>query len=169
MKRFFLLLVISLAIKVTPILANGSSLPNASIIETFNKEFKDAEGVRWQQVGDFQMALFTYHEHGISAYFLADGELIGYSRDLLFNELPAAVIKAFEKRFDGAFYVMIHEISNEEGTCYWITLEAGNKRYHVKSNANGTFLKLENMKKQPGTLSKGRRIGNTSSSLCDNY
>ena len=169
MKRFFLLLVISLAIKVTPILANGSSVPNASIIETFNKEFKGAEGVRWQQVGDFQMALFTYHEHDIAAYFLADGELIGCSRDLLFNELPAAVTKSFEKRFEGAFYEMIHEISNEEGTSYWITLEAGNKRYHVKSDANGTFLKLENIKRQPGTLPQGGRTGSTTSSLCDNY
>ena len=47
MKRFFLLLVISLAIKVTPTLANGSSLPNASIIKTFNKEFL-LQGLAWR-------------------------------------------------------------------------------------------------------------------------
>jgi len=149
MKKILLSLAIALAIAVTPALAHD--LPRAKTIEKFNKEFKGAIHVNWHEVGDFQMATFGYNQHHVVAYYSSDGEFVGSSRDLLYEELPHAVSRAIDQRFPDAVDLMIHEVYNAEGTNYWITLTAGNKSNHVKLNANGSFLQIEKVQAKAGS------------------
>ena len=140
MKRIFVSLLFMLAVGLTTALADNKTDVNSKIKQSFKKEFTAAEFVSWDEVGNYRIARFVFHDHAAIAYFTEDGELLGSARTILFNQLPIAVIKSFEKNFDGANFIEVSEISNMEGTSYVIKAETRNKLYHVKLNANGNIL-----------------------------
>ena len=55
--------------------------------------------MKWEKQKDFQTATFVFCNHLVVAYFNTDGQLLGSARNVLFYELPMAVIKLLEKRF----------------------------------------------------------------------
>jgi len=148
MKKTMFFLAILFTVGLTPVKANDWPGPNDRAVETFNKEFKGAEDLRWKKEAEFQKALFFFHGHRLIAYFSEEGRLLGSARDVLFNDLPLPVIKAFEGHFAGADYRMIHEIINEEGTTYWLTLEVKGRQYHVKASTSGSLLEVQNLKNE---------------------
>jgi hypothetical protein len=152
MQKIFFLVVILFTIGLTPVLANDCPGNNCRAAETFNKEFKGATNVSWTKKGEYQEARFVFHEHTFVAYFTDEGELLGTVRDVLFQALPLSVLKTFERQYPAAYYVMIHEVVNEDGTYYWLTLEKGNRRYHVKSDVNGNLLKVDILKRKEKAL-----------------
>jgi hypothetical protein len=146
MKKLNFVVAILFTIGVTPVFAKDWPGINNRTAETFNREFKGATNVHWSIDGGFQQARFVFLEHLFVAYFTEEGDLLGTARDILFKALPLPVMKSFERRFGNASDIIIHEVVNEEGTIYWFTLYMGNKQFHVKSDANGNFLQIENIK-----------------------
>ena len=134
-----------LAVGLTTVLANDEPLSD-KVKESFNKEFVGAKSVKWNQIGDYQMASFVFGGHRAEAYFNAEGGLEGSVRDLLFNELPPLVMKSLERRFATADIIDILEVSNKEGTFYLLKVETLNKRFRVKLDINGDFLEVDKVK-----------------------
>lgn len=142
MKRVFVSLSLTLIVGITMVFANGKSDVNDKINESFKKEFSGAESVKWNKVEDYQRADFFFHGHRAIAYFSDNGEFLGSARDILFDELPLAVIRSLDKHYDGADLIEINEIFNIEGTSYWLTVERQNKQYRIKVNTQGEILKV---------------------------
>ena len=140
MKRIFASLSFILLVGSTAVFAGDKTDVNAKIKESFKKEFAGVESVNWDEVGNYQRAAFLFHDRPVVAFFDEDGELLGSARNVLFNQLPLTVIKSFDKRFAGAEFREMYEISNGEGISYGITFETENRRYHVKVNTDGNFL-----------------------------
>jgi hypothetical protein len=140
MKRIFVSLSFILAVGLTTAFADNKTDVSSKVKESFKKEFTEAELVTWDKVETYQMARFVFHDHAAIAYFNEDGELLGSARTIVFNELPLTVIKSFERKFSGADFTEISEISNIEGTSYVIVVETKSKQYHVKVNPNGSIL-----------------------------
>lgn len=142
MKRIFVSLSLTLIVGITMVFAKGKTDVKDEIKESFKKEFSGAELVKWDKVEDYQRAVFVFHGHRSIAYFSDEGEFLGSARDILFEELPLAVIKSLDKHYDGADFMEIHEIFNIEGTSYWLTAERQNKRYRIKVNTHGEILRV---------------------------
>jgi hypothetical protein len=148
MKRIFVSLSFMLAVGLTTAFADNETDVSSKVKESFKKEFIEAEFVTWSkvefvtmgEVATYQMVRFVFHNHAEIAYFDEDGELLGSARSILFDELPLAVIKSFERKFSGADFREILEVSNIEGTSYVITEVTKNKQYHVKVNPNGGIM-----------------------------
>jgi len=140
MKRIFVSLSFILLVGSTAVFAGDKTDVNAKIKESFKKEFAGVESVNWDEVGNYQRAAFLFHDRPEVAFFDEDGELLGSARNVVYDQLPLAIIKSFDKRFAGAKFLEMYEISNSEGTSYGITFETQNKCYHVKVNINGNFL-----------------------------
>ena len=140
MKRIFVSLSFILLVGSTAVFAGDKTDVNAKIKESFKKEFAGVESVNWDEVGNYQRAAFLFHDRPVVAFFDEDGELLGSARNVVYDQLPLAIIKSFDKRFAGAKFLEMYEISNGEGTSYGITFERQSKRYHVKVNPNGNFL-----------------------------
>ena len=145
MKKIFVSLSIMLAIGLTTVLANDEPLSD-KVKESFKKEFVGAKSVKWNHIGDYQMASFVFGGHRAEAYFNADGELEGSVRDLLFNELPLLAMRSLERRFATADIIDILEVSNKEGTSYLLKVETLNKLFRVKLDINGSFLVVNKIK-----------------------
>jgi hypothetical protein len=139
MKRIFVSLSFMLAVGSTAFADNKADI-NSKIKQSFKNEFTGAQFVAWDELGNYQIARFIFHDHAAIAYFNEDGELLGSARTILFNQLPMAVIKSVEKNFDGADFIEVSEISNIEGTSYVIKVETKDKLYHVKVNPDGNIL-----------------------------
>ena len=142
MKRIFVSLSFMLTVGLATGFANEKMNVPDKVKEAFKKEFTGVESVNWSDLGDYQRAAFVFGGHRTEAYFNTDGELQGTVRDLLFDQLPLAVMKAIDNRFNGAGIMVIREITNIEGTSYRITFEAQHKTYRVKVDTGGNFSEL---------------------------
>ena len=142
MKRFIVSLSLMLTVGLTTIFASDETNVSEKVKASFKKEFPGAESVKWNNLGDYQMATFVLEGHGVEAFFNNEGKLEGAARYIQLSQLPMAVTRSLNKRFPGAEYMVVLEVSNTEGTSYRITVEVSNKRYRVKTDAAGIIVQI---------------------------
>ena len=114
--------------------------------ELFKKEFAGAESVQWSTVNGYEKASFVFGGHRAEAYFTTEGELAGSVRDLFYDQLPLAVMKAVDKRFEGADILDVRELANTEGTSYKLVIETKYKKYNLTMSSNGDFIEKKQVK-----------------------
>jgi hypothetical protein len=147
MKKIFVSLALMVTVALTTtVFAKDKLDVNDRVKESFQKEFTGATLVKWQKVQNLQEATFVFYNHAVIAYFNDEGELLGSAREVLFYQLPLAVIKSFDKMFSGTDVVEVLEISNTDGTFYRVTTETQTKRYQVRINANGNVISVVKVK-----------------------
>lgn len=125
---------------LTTAFADGTPKVNTTIQQSLNKEFTGCQSVKWRKVKEYQEATFIFHESLVVAYFNEAGDLLGSARDITAEQLPLSVMQSFDKHLASFDICVITEITNEEGTSYWLTVEKGNKRYNAKANTAGEIL-----------------------------
>lgn len=134
---------------LTAAFADGTPEVDSRIQIALNKQFAGCESVTWTKVKDYQQATFVFHESLVVAYFNEDGDLLGSARNIIVDHLPLSVLQSFDKHLAGFEIFEITEITNAEGTSYWLTLEKGNKRYHAKTDVNGQIIRFSSIKQKP--------------------
>ncbi len=140
MKRVFFSAMLVLSLGVATAFANNPLPEETAASKSFKKEFAGAENVKWTAIGEFQKASFLLAGHRAEAYFSADGELAGSVRDLFYDQLPLAVMKTVDSRFENADIIDVREISNSEGTSYKVQLELGSRKYNLSLSSSGDLL-----------------------------
>lgn len=147
MKKLFLALSLIAAVVINV----SAGIPDPGVSEkakeTFKKEFPGADLVNWSSSGEFSKAVFIYAGYRTEAYFNEEGELQGSARNIFYNQLPMAVTKTVEKRFENPDPVEISEITLQNSTRYAIRLDAGNKRYMAHIDAGGNIIDIDRQKK----------------------
>jgi len=146
MKKIIMALSI-VAAGITSVYANEDVKINSKVLSAFDKDFTSAKNAKWIQEGEFLKVSFTIADMLTDAYYSEDGELLGSARNLLFEQLPLAVIREFNKRFDAASVINVLEITNEDGTSYRVFLEKNNKKIKIKANPSGEITVLSKSKK----------------------
>jgi hypothetical protein len=104
---------------------------------TFQKEFSGATNVEWTQAKDVISVSFVLSDSRILAYFTTDGELIGTARNVLFNQLPLAVIKEINNRYGNAPISDIIEYTSGMDTFYGMYVDTPTKHLKIKVTAEG--------------------------------
>jgi len=145
MKRIFVSLSTIMAFGLTTFAQEGTVV-NDKVKESFQKEFAGAQSVKWNDTGDYQMATFVWSGSLVQAFFNTGGELEGYARNVLSEQLPLSVTIALDKRFHDAFVSDILEIINPEGVFYRFTIETTSQKFHVKTNTEGKILQMIKIK-----------------------
>ena len=148
MKRIFVSLSLLLAVGLTQVFADDEIRISKTVKESFKKEFAGANKVEWSRVDDHVRALFVLDRHRVVAYFNVNGELEGFGRGLLFDEMPLAASMSLDKHFAGADFINILEVSNTDGMSYWLTVATPKKWHRVKVDATGNILIVEKAKNQ---------------------
>ena len=104
---------------------------------TFQKEFSGATNVKWTEGKDIISATFVLSDSRIVAYFTSEGDLIGTERNVLFNQLPLAVIKEINNRYGNAPIFDIVEYTSGTETSYGMGVDTPTKRLKLKISAEG--------------------------------
>jgi len=114
---------------------------------TFQKEFSGATHVEWTQAKDVISVSFVLSDSRILAYFTPDGELIGTARNVLFNQLPLAVIKEINNRYGNAPISDIIEYTSGMDTFYAMYVDTPTKHLKIKVTAEGDVTVQQKTKK----------------------
>jgi len=136
MKKFILGLAAVLILVSTTAFAGGKENP---ALTTFQNEFKDATDVKWQEGKDVIKASFNLNDFRVEAFFSYTGELLGTARNIIFNQLPLAVIKEINKRYATAPIHDITEYSTGAETFYTMAVETPTKHLKLKVFSNGNI------------------------------
>ncbi|HEV8284027.1 MAG TPA: hypothetical protein VGQ09_06940 [Chitinophagaceae bacterium] len=138
MKKFIIAFAAALTLISTTAFADSKEKINPALT-TFEKEFKGATNVKWQEGKEAIKAAFTLNDFRVEAYFSYSGELIGTARNVLFSQLPLTVIKEINNRYGSAPVYDITEYNTEDETFYHMTVELPSKRLNIKATTAGNI------------------------------
>lgn len=127
-------IIMTLAIAASSLFAfAGEGNVSKNVLNAFNKEFTGATEISWSAGEDFFKAEFVMNDQYITAFYSSQGELMGISRNISSLNLPLALQTKLRKEYSAYWISDLIEVSNSEGTNYYVTLESAEKRMTLKS------------------------------------
>lgn len=134
MKR--IILTLAIALSSFAVFAKDVKVSTA-VLNSFNSEFADAKDVQWSSGTGFYKASFMYNDQYVTAFYGFDGQMLGVARNISSLDLPLNLQSSLKKDYSGRWITELFEVSNEEGTHYYITLEQADSKVTLKSS-NGS-------------------------------
>src|SRR5687768_18415678 len=130
-------IIIMLAVAISSLTA-FARVENVSttVLNSFNKQFAGAKEVQWTTTNDYYKAAFVYNGQNVSAFYQLDGGLIAMTRNISSLELPISLQTNLKNNYSKYWISDLFEISNSEGTSYYVTLENADSKIVLKSNSN---------------------------------
>lgn len=133
-------IILTLAIAISSIAAFASEVNvNAAVLKSFTREFADAENVNWTAGKSSYKASFVLNNQHVTAYYNFDGELMGLTRNISSLDLPLGLQTNLKKNYNQYWISDLFEVSNQEGTNYYITLEKANETLVLEADAQGKW------------------------------
>lgn len=133
-------IIIMLAIAISSFTAfAGDENVSSTVLSSFNKEFAGAKDVQWSTTDNYYKASFVFNDQFVSAFYQLDGELIAMTRNISSLELPISLQTSLKKSYKNYWISDLFEISSNEGTSYYITLDKADAKLVLKSNGGGKW------------------------------
>lgn len=104
---------------------------------TFQNEFRGATEVKWQEGKDVIKASFALNGYHVEAYFSYTGELLGSARNVIFTQLPLAVVKEINTHYGSAPVYDIIEYNAGAETFYQMIVELPTKKLQIRAASGG--------------------------------
>jgi hypothetical protein len=127
-----IILTIAIAISSFAVFANNTDI-NSSVLKAFNKEFSGASEVAWTAGAQFYKASFVHNTQHLTAFYTYSGELLGVARNISSLDLPMNLQASLRNDYGGRWITELFEMSTEEGTTYYITLEQADSKIVLQS------------------------------------
>jgi hypothetical protein len=134
MKRLFITLTIALSFISFSSFANDADV-NPAALQSFNKSFKNATEVNWTISNEYYKANFALDGQYVAAYYDAEGKMIALTRNISSLQLPIALQANLKKNYENFWISDLFEMTNEEGTSYYVTVENADTKLVLKSNS----------------------------------
>lgn len=132
-------MILTLAVAVSSLFAYaGAENANvdSQVLNAFQNEFNAAKEVKWTESSDYYKASFIFNGQYVAAFYSHDGELMGVTRYITSLELPIKLQASLKKSYSAFWISDLFEVSNSEGTSYYVTLENADKKVVLKSGGN---------------------------------
>ena len=113
----------------------------------FNKEFSGVKNVQWTSTNDYYKAEFVFNGQNVNAYYKVDGEFIALTRNITSLELPISLQTNLKNNYESHWISDLFEVSSDEGTSYYITLENADAKIVLKSDGAGKWRSFQKMSK----------------------
>ena len=128
-----IILTIAIAISSFLAFANETKVSN-TVLTAFSREFAGAKEVNWTSGNGFYKASFVYNNLHVAAFYSPEGEMIGMARNISSLDLPMNLQTSLKKEYKDRWITDLFELSNEDGTYYYITLEQADSKIVLKSD-----------------------------------
>ena len=138
-----IILTLAIAISSFAVFAREVNV-NATVLNAFNREFTEATDVQWSTGESFYKATFVFNTQHVAAFYNVEGELLAMTRNITSLDLPMGLQTSLRKEYSEYWISDLFEVSNTEGTQYYITMEKADSKITLKSTGNG---KWKNYKK----------------------
>ena len=129
--------LMTLAIAISSIVAfAGEENVSKDVLNSFNKEFNGAKEVRWTTGSDFYKAVFVLNDQYITAFYNKDGEFLCMTRNISSLNLPLKLQSKIRNEYTEYWITDLFELSDNDGTHYYITVENADSKVLLKSSDN---------------------------------
>lgn len=122
MKKMILGLMMLAATGISSVFA-GEGEVSKQVLKAFQSEFTDATEVSWSEGSNYYRAGFTMNTMKVFAYYTKAGDLIGVARYISPLQLPLHLLTHLKKEYNHYWVTDLFEMSNEDGTHYYVTVE----------------------------------------------
>jgi hypothetical protein len=138
MKKNILVLALLLTLGMSSTFANNAEGVSDQIINSFKKDFTNAQDVQWERSKEYAKVTFKLNDQIMFAFYGDDGHLIAVTRNLLSSQLPINLLSDIKRNYSSYWISDLFEIALQDESSYYITLESGNQTLILKSTgANG--------------------------------
>ena len=134
-------IIVTLAIALSTLSSfAGEVKVSSKVLDAFQTEFATATDVNWTEGNNFYKASFVFNGQHVAAFYSTEGELLGTTRNISSLDLPINLQASLKKGYGSYWIADLFEVSNSEGTGYYITLENADSKVVLKStNSDATW------------------------------
>jgi hypothetical protein len=147
MKKSILTWALILMVGISTSFAHGKEGVSEKVINSFKKEFTEAQNVQWESTKDLAKATFTIHGQVMFAYYNNDGNLLAVTRNIVAAQLPISLLTDIKKNYNEYWISDLFEMSSDNNTTYYITLENGDQKVVLKSDDSRNWETFKKEKK----------------------
>ena len=133
MKKILLSAAFALSLVINSLFATGVPDINAKALTAFNNQFTNATDVEWSSASDFYKATFLYNSNYVTAYYNTEGDFVATIRNITSSNLPLMLQTKLKNNYSDYWVTNLYELSKNEGTSYYITLENADQKIILKS------------------------------------
>lgn len=113
---------------------NASAEISKKALQSFHSVFGDAKHVKWTEYADRYIVTFTQDDILIKASYDKDGNLLSSTRYYKEQHLPLNILYKVKKDYPDKKIDIVTEVSNSDGTVYFMNLKDSKGWMIVKSN-----------------------------------
>jgi hypothetical protein len=106
---------------------------SSTVLDAFKSEFSSAKEVTWTVSRNYYKAAFIFNDQHVFAFYSTEGELMGTTRYISSLDLPVNLQAGLKKAYSNYWISDLFEVSNSEGTGYYITVEDADTKIVLKS------------------------------------
>lgn len=140
-------IILMLAITISTLSAFAGEDVNPRVLASFKNEFASAKEVAWTVTADYFKAEFTFNGQYVNAFYNTDGELMGLTRNITSLELPMNLQASLKKSYEEFWISDLFEITRNNSTGYYITLENADTKIVLKATAGEDWSIYKKVKK----------------------
>lgn len=147
MKKSILTWALIVMVGVSTSFAHGIEGVSEKVMNSFKKEFANAKDVQWESTKDFAKATFSLHGQVMFAFYNSEGNQLAVTRNIVASQLPLTLLAEVKKSY-GEFWISdLFEMSSNDQTSYYITLENGDQKVVLKSEDSRNWEVYNKVKK----------------------
>ncbi len=112
---------------------------NQKVLTSFRSVFSKASNVKWTEYQDHYYVSFNQNDILIKANYDMTGNIMSSIRYYKEQHLPLNILCKIKKSYPSKSVDMVTEVSNQDGTAYFIQLKDDKGWTVVKSDETGSF------------------------------
>ena len=116
------------------------------VLKSFQSQFGAAKNADWTQTEDFYKVQFALDGQFITAYYKSDGTIAAFTRNITVFQLPVYLQTALKNEYKEYWVSGLFELSNDDGTQYYVTLENADHQLILKS-VSATWITFQKQRK----------------------
>jgi hypothetical protein len=138
MKKIKIVLTAIVMLFAVTTFATPSEKVSPHLKAAFKSDFSKASAATWEKSGDFYFATFQINNMSVTAAYNEDGELIGWSKEILAEQLPQSVSSAIEGKYKGLNVdKTVTELTYDGLTKYYVTVKDSSRVINLRCYSNG--------------------------------
>ena len=136
MKKIILTLAVALS---TLCSFAGEGKVSSKVLDAFKTDFASAKETTWTANNDYYKAAFIFNDQHVFAFYSTEGELMGTTRFISSLDVPISLQAGLKKDYNNYWISDLFEVSNTDGTSYYITLENAESKVVLKSTGGDSW------------------------------
>ena len=138
MKKILLSIATVLMLGVSAFAAgNNDGITNELAVRSFKKDFANAKNIVWEQKEAYTKATFSLNGQVLFAYYNNNGDLQAVVRNITSAQLPINLLTSLKNEYNDCWITDLFEMSANDDTTYYVTLETSEKKIVLKSTGSG--------------------------------